>query len=252
MLTEWLGLEPTFLNTFLAIWVSGTLMFLVLSSVSYGFFFIWKRKVFHPNYKADRSEIKMAVRWGFINIAGNAVMTAPFHMLIAAGDTQIYTDWGDQPLWWVPVSALLMLFVTETSIYWIHRGLHVSPIYEWIHEPHHRYERPMSWASLAFNPLDSFAQALPHHVCILLFPINLWVYLGSVTIVTVWAVIIHDRVSLVTHPLINYTGHHSIHHRDFAHNYGQYLTVWDRIGGTWRDPRTHGVEGDYWRPLPWA
>jgi len=245
MITEWFGFESTMMNTFLSIWISGTLLFLVLSSLSYWVFFIWKKNRFNPNYVADRDEIRMAIRWGFLNIVGNAVMTAPFHWLIAAGHTRVYFDMGAYPLWWTACSVLCMLAVTETLIYWIHRGLHVSPLYQWFHEPHHRYERPMSWAGLAFNPLDSFAQAIPHHICVLLFPVHIGVYLVSVTFVTIWAVSIHDRVSVVTHPWINYTGHHSIHHRDYDHNFGQFFTFWDRIGGSYRDPRIHGCDDDY-------
>jgi len=63
-------------------------------------------------------------------------------MLIAVGETQIYTEWDDHPLGRLPVRFILISGVTKTSIYWIHRGLHVSPIYEWIYEPHYRYERP--------------------------------------------------------------------------------------------------------------
>ncbi len=245
MLTEWLGLAPTPLNIFLTIWGSGTLFFLVASSASYAFFFIWQRARFHPDYVADRATLRMAVKWGFFNILGNAVLTAPFHLLIAYGHSQIYFRVSDHPWWTIPLSIVGLLAVTETLIYWAHRMLHVSPLYEWLHEPHHRYQRPMSWAGLAFHPVDSFLQALPHHLCVFLFPVHVGVYLTFVTFVTLWAVMIHDRVSVVRWPVINYTGHHSIHHRDFAHNYGQFFTLWDRLGGTWRDPAVYGCEGDY-------
>jgi len=108
------------------------------------------------------------------------------------------------------------------------------------------------WASRTFSSLDLVAQVLPHHICILLFPIDLCVYLGSVIVVTVWAVIIHDRVGLMTHPLLNDTDHYSIHYWDYVHDDSEHRTIVDRIGGTHRDPRTHDGEGDYRRPLPWA
>ena len=93
--------------------------------------------------------------------------------------------------------------------------------------------------SLSFNPLDSFFQALPHHLCAFLFPLHAGVSLLFISFVTIWAVAIHDRVSLVRHPWLNYTGHHTIHHHFSKYNYGQFFTFWDRVGGTYRAP-----EGD--------
>jgi len=31
--------------------------------------------------------------------------------------------------------------------------------------------------------------------------------------------------------IMNSTGHHTIHHTDFNYNYGQYFSIWDRLGG---------------------
>ena len=54
--------------------------------------------------------------------------------------------------------------------------------------------------------------------------------------VTIWAVMIHDRVSFVRWKGINFTGHHTLHHWYENYNFGQYFTVWDRLMGTYRDP----------------
>lgn len=239
MLGELLGLEPGPVTAFLTLLIGGLTMFLVFSSTSYGFFFIWQRKRFNPHYTPEPGMVPMAVRWGFLNILGNAVLTAPLHVLIATGHSKVYWDVGDFGWGYLALSVLMMLGVTETLIYWTHRALHLTPLYGWFHEPHHRYQRPMSWVGLAFNPIDSFLQGLPHHLCVFLFPVNAYVYLASVTFVTIWAVAIHDRVSVVRFGLINYTAHHTIHHWEYDYNFGQFTTIWDRIGRTYRDPRTH-------------
>lgn len=36
--------------------------------------------------------------------------------------------------------------------------------------------------------------------------------------------------------IINSSAHHSVHHLYFNYNYGQYFTLWDRVGGSHRQP----------------
>jgi lathosterol oxidase len=54
-------------------------------------------------------------------------------------------------------------------------------------------------------------------------------------------------VYVVSHPWINSAAHHTVHHLEFNYNYGkddsifdtfsgQYFTLWDRIGGSYRRP----------------
>ena len=50
---------------------------------------------------------------------------------------------------------------------------------------------------------------------------------------------IHDGFYLVPKflkPFINGAANHTIHHLYFDYNYGQYFTLWDRIGGSYLDP----------------
>ena len=90
---------------------------------------------------------------------------------------------------------------------------------------------------MAFHPLDSFLQAVPHHLIGFIVPIHGWMYLTMVAFVSTWAVIIHDRVSFIRWGAINYTDHHTLHHRHYDCNYRQFFTWWDRVMGTYRDPR---------------
>jgi len=57
-----------------------------------------------------------------------------------------------------------------------------------------------------------------------------------VTFVSIRSVLIHDRVSMVRWNVLNYTGHHTLHHWYYHCNYGQFFTFWDRLMGTYRDP----------------
>ena len=57
-----------------------------------------------------------------------------------------------------------------------------------LHVRHHKFRVATPLASMAFHPLDSFAQALPHHLCAFMLPLNTWVYHSYVTAVMIWAV----------------------------------------------------------------
>lgn len=47
---------------------------------------------------------------------------------------------------------------------------------------------------------------------------------------------IHDGEYVANSPIINGAACHSAHHLYFNFNYGQYTTLWDRLGGTYRKP----------------
>jgi lathosterol oxidase len=63
-----------------------------------------------------------------------------------------------------------------------------------------------------------------------------WVYNGFVTLVTIWAVMIHDRIRWTPLSFINHAGCHMAHHWYFRYNYGQFFTFWDRLCGTYHSP----------------
>lgn len=47
---------------------------------------------------------------------------------------------------------------------------------------------------------------------------------------------IHDGEYALDSPVINGSACHTIHHYYFNYNYGQFITFWDRIGGSYRRP----------------
>lgn len=71
-----------------------------------------------------------------------------------------------------------------------------------------------------------------------LFPLQA-VYLSLFIFVNIWTISIHDGDYRIPDPLIcliNGAAHHVDHHLFFNYNYGQYFTLWDRLGGSYRHP----------------
>jgi lathosterol oxidase len=218
----------------------GLTIYFVLSGASYLLFFVLGHERFHPTYQADPRANRSAMKLGALGTLGNALLMLPFQLLIANGYGRIYWDVAEHGWAWLALSFVLYLTFTETCIYWIHRALHTELGYRWLHQYHHEWKVPTPWVSMAFHPLDSFLQALPHHLFGFLFPLHGLVYMTMLAFVSLWSVMIHDRVSLVRSGLINYTGNHTLHHWFGEYNYGQFFTIWDRLMGTWHDPELAG------------
>lgn len=237
MLTSLLGVGDDPVMTFLVLTVSGYSFYLLLAGLNYLYFFVWKRARYTPDYVPDWKENRRAMRLALVSLAGNAVLTAPIHVAIATGHSKVYYDVDDYGWPHLLLTIVAILIITETLVYWAHRLLHVGRFWDYLHRHHHSWKRPTPWVAVSFHPLDSFMQAVPHHLCAFLFPIHVGVYLASVVLVTAWSVSIHDRVSLVRWGAINYAHHHSIHHWYDSYNFGQYTTFWDRLCGTYRSPK---------------
>lgn len=224
------------LGIFVFLSVSGVGVYLALAACTYRYFFVRNRATYVPDYVPDPEEKRRAMLWGVISVVGNAALTAPVHWLIVHGKTAVYFDIDDYGVPYLVASTLVYLFITETLVYWVHRALHHRLLYKWLHLKHHEFRKPTPWVGVAFNPIDSFLQALPHHLCALFLPLHIGVYLGMLAFLPVWAVLIHDRVSLVRWDFVNFTGHHTMHHHYNKFNFGQFFTFWDRWGGTYKSP----------------
>lgn len=168
-----------------------------------------------------------------------AMMIAVPYTLHYLGYGRIYHNIDEYGWGYFFFSIAWFLVFTDFMIYWHHRFLHVQPFYRWFHALHHHFLFPTPFAAYAFHPIDGFVQGVPYHIFTFLFPFHTWLYLGSMVAVQFWTISIHDRLDFVGTGLswsyiINGAQHHTLHHTHCKCNYGQYLTVWDRIGGSYR------------------
>ncbi|KAG0370024.1 c-5 sterol desaturase [Gamsiella multidivaricata] len=139
--------------------------------------------------------------------------------------------WG-----YTAVSIVCFLLFTDFGIYWIHRWLHHPLLYKRLHKPHHKWIIPTPFSSHAFHFMDGYLQSVPYHLFVYMMPMQKYIYLVMFASVNFWSVLIHDGEYLVSNPVINSAAHHAVHHLYFNYNYGQYLTLWDRIGLSYRKP----------------
>jgi len=69
-----------------------------------------------------------------------------------------------------------------------------------------------------------------------IFPLQKLAYLALFFFVQLWTVFIHDGEYVANSPILNGAACHTMHHLYFNYNYGQYTTLWDRLGGSYRKP----------------
>jgi len=166
-----------------------------------------------------------------------AIFTVPFFLAEVRGYSKLYDGSSAGPgLWYDVLQFPFFLAFTDFFIYWIHRGLHHRAIYKSLHKSHHKWVVPTPFASHAFHPLDGFMQSIPYHVFPFLFPLQKYAYIALFAFVNIWTVMIHDGEYAHNNKIINGAACHTMHHLYFHFNYGQYSTLWDRLGGTYRKP----------------
>ncbi|MBC8067354.1 MAG: sterol desaturase family protein [Deltaproteobacteria bacterium] len=210
----------------------------LLSGLSFAIFFVRGRERWNPGYRFDRKAIIGACTWAALGITGGTLLAAPMQLAVLGGWSRAYFRVEDHGWGYLLLSMVLLLVFTETLVYWTHRALHHPWLYRRTHVYHHQFHEPTPWAAFSFHPFDAFAQAFPYHVAAFIFPLHIGVYTIGMALVMLWSVSIHDRVSLLPYRWLLYAGHHSLHHLHNRYNLGQYFTIWDRIGGTYRCPST--------------
>lgn len=174
-----------------------------------------------------------------------AFLTAVLFLAEVRGYSKLYDSVEEHGGYqFLAFSFVTFLLFTDMCIYWIHRWLHHPLIYP-LHKPHHLWKVPTPFASHAFHPLDGFLQSVPYHIYPFLFPLHKGMYLALFIFVNLWSVGIHDndyRLPKFLQPIVNGAAHHTDHHLKFNYNYGQYFTLWDRLGGSYMHPS--GFSGD--------
>ena len=232
--------------------IGAWLLYFTSATLSYVFLFD-KRYKLHPQFLPNQMRLEISCASWSIPIM--AVFAVPIFLLEIRGYSKLYLNsetsnnvtarvqttyqgYIHDGLFML-VSVVSFLMFTDCLIYWIHRGLHHRLIYKYLHKGHHTWKVPTPYASHAFHPIDGFLQSVPYHIYPFLFPLNKLVYLVLFLFVNIWTVSIHDgdyQVPLLLEPFVNGSAHHTDHHLLYKYNYGQFFTLWDRIGGSFHYP----------------
>lgn len=214
-------------------WIFGLLTYFLFASLSY--IFIFDHRTFeHPKFL--KHQIRMEIMQTMSALPVMAVVTMPWFLAEVRGYSKMYANVDDHGWFYLVAQFPIFLLFTDSLIYLIHRALHSKYLYKHLHKPHHKWIMPTPYASHAFHPLDGYAQSLPYHIFPFILPLHKYAYIALFTFINIWTVLIHDGEYLANDPIINGAACHSLHHLKFSCNYGQFTTLFDRLGGSYVPP----------------
>ena len=182
-------------------------------------------------------------------VALNSVFLAPFIVLPKAWlEAQmglfpgLANFWDVVPAAFAGVAAFLL---AEFTIYWRHRLEH-HRLWWPIHAVHHSDETITWFTLLRKHPLAKLLSAVVDHLPLLLIGLPLWAIALAAVIRSWWGFFIHADVPWTLGPLgkvLMSPAAHRLHHIDdlvlCGGNYGNTLTLWDRLFGTYVDPQPY-------------
>lgn len=204
--------------------------------------FAWLTEWRFPGlYSGRRDQIRKEIGWSLLSAL---IYGAPAGLLAwgwqERGWTRIYRNVSDYPLWWLPLSVLVYLFLHDSWFYWTHRWMHRPAIYRRAHSVHHASRNPTAWTAMSFHPWESLTGAVLIPALVLLIPIHYAALLVVLLVMTIMGVtnhmgweifprwLVHGRLGdwLIT------ASHHQRHHEKYRYNFGLYFRFWDRICST--------------------
>ena len=204
--------------------------------------FAWLTQKVRPGlYAGLGRQIRAEIGWSLVSAA---IYGIPAGIVAwgwqARGWTRVYVEFDRYPLWYLPVSLGLYLFLHDTWFYWTHRWMHRPRLFRLAHAVHHASRPPTAWTAMSFHPIEALTGAVVIPALVFLVPIHV-AMLGLVLLVmTVMGITNHMGWEMFPRPLVQSrlggglitASHHQRHHEHYACNYGLYFRFWDRLCGT--------------------
>ncbi len=215
--------------------------YFLLSWLFYRVFHVWRwekwksKKINQRDYNPGqfRKEIIRSNMTAILFGISGAVLL----LLWQKGYMKIYEDIHAYPLWWLPVSLIAALILQEIYYYWLHRWMHIPSVFRVVHKWHHDSHIASPWTAFSFHPIEGLIQAIFLPLILLFLPMNLFVLIIMLTIMSVSSVINHLDIeiyprwftrNLFGKSMIGAT-HHALHHKQYKYNFGLYFTWLDRL-----------------------
>ncbi len=206
--------------------------------LSSGFFAWLTRRRLPDQYMALKSQITREIGWSLYSAAIYGVPAGVVAWGWRNEDwTYIYTDLNSFPLWYLPLSLFLYLFIHDTWFYWTHRLFHRPYWFKRAHAVHHDSRPPTAWAAMSFHPIEAISGAVVIPALIMVIPVHAGLLGLILLIMTIMGVTNHMGWEIFPRWLVRgrlgkwliTASHHEKHHESYQGNYGLYFRFWDKI-----------------------
>ena len=204
--------------------------------------FAWATSRVRPGlYTGLTPQIRREIGW---SLASAAIYGIPAGVVAwgwqERGWTRIYTAIDAYPLWYLPVSLLVYLFLHDTWFYWTHRLMHRPRWFRIAHAVHHDSRPPTAWAAMSFHPIEALTGAVVIPALVFVIPIHIAMLGLVLAVMTVMGVTNHMGWEIFPPRLVQSrlgawlitASHHQKHHEKYLCNFGLYFRFWDRLCGT--------------------
>jgi len=161
-------------------------------------------------------------------------------------------DYDTIPSWTTYVWKMALCLVTEDAWhYFCHRALHHPSIYGHIHKVHHTYTAPFGIVAEYAHPVETLVLGIGFFIPILTICDHMLFMFVWFLVRQVQTHEAHIGYSFPLNPLyaIPFYGggdSHDLHHKKFNCNFSSTFTYWDRICGTFVDPKPTLPKAAFW------
>eukprot|EP00040_Diaphanoeca_grandis_P018757 m.98693 g.98693 ORF g.98693 m.98693 type:complete len:362 (+) comp27089_c1_seq1:177-1262(+) len=187
----------------------------------------------------ERAEVKLAML-SLIVAAAVTNCIGVYGVVYPDGLLKVYVD-TPASLWdcaWLVISAAWYFVWIDGWAYFAHRILHFPLIYKHIHKVHHIWKQPTAFVALALHPLEMLWLYGGVYAGMFVIPMHPAVLTLNLLYIHFFNVVDHSGVYAESWiPWQPSSLFHDDHHRYFHLNYGQSLTIWDRLGNTFYEEK---------------
>ncbi|MCW8399467.1 sterol desaturase family protein [Legionella sp. PATHC038] len=132
---------------------------------------------------------------------------------------------------------ILSLVLFDTWFYWMHRLLHVQPLFKYVHAWHHRSRFPSTWANNSDSILDNLFLQSYWLIAFLILPFPASVLFAHKIFDQITGMMGHSGYEIsgtlpLKYKFLVAVLHHDQHHSAVKYNFATHFSWWDRITGT--------------------
>lgn len=217
-----------------------------LFSMGFAYLIVWfllgrwlqNRKV-QLSKRAGWQQIKDEVITAAIALLGNTAFILVIFYCRDNGLTKLYVETGKYGMSYEILTAIVLVLVSDTWFYWLHRWMHHPKVYKYVHALHHRSLDVNPFTSTSFHVIESLLLTLWILPLVMIMPISA----GTLGVVQAIGLLnnLKSHLGYELFPqffrffpfnmLVTATNH-SLHHTQYNGNYGLFFRFWDIVCGT--------------------
>ncbi len=188
---------------------------------------------------------RQAMLLGTMNMTIGGILSGTFIYALTHGwNIPIYFEVAEYGWMYTLWSTIALFVLVDALAYYAHRFLHIRFLFPHIHRWHHRYIATTPFVVTAMHPAEFILFQAATFLPMFVLPVY---YLSAIAVfvyILVFNIIDHSGVKLSSSlPWQGPSLFHDDHHVYFHCNFGQVLTLWDRMHGTLRrEGRRYGAE----------